>query len=456
MRRGILALSLIATHAVALGMGLAMRENHTAAPVADAASSPPEPRLELSQFIVPIKPEPEEEEEDEGEKLTPLEAYRRQDEEFAKFVAAIPADADVEALVKAGSTDPENHVSRETEAAYAVWLDRDALAALRWHEAWERDKGSLSAFDASVRHFLNGHTTADVDRLLTDDPEAGRELLMPALYAAKRKGLADVVAFATGLSSGADRATVIDSGIRSLEGLGPHLPALCGALDPRGMREFLSDIGRLEHAADLSEAVHAAGFSEDSLKAFDETVAASAEAWRLKSLPLADVIREGKADESSLGQALARDLPDFSEWVRDFADSRLSADEMFTRVKAALPGSTGMDPELRRFLFTPLFRTNPAVAIEWLKESQRDAWQGTVKAALEGSNNINFENLIDLSQSLPPGEMEASGLKKAVRDKLYNWQDRDPLNSRAAVQQLPAGPLKEELLEFIKKLEAKP
>ncbi|WP_035605912.1 hypothetical protein [Haloferula sp. BvORR071] len=455
MTRGRFILMLIASHGVALGLGLALRGKEVVAPTAIAAVTEPPRRLELGQFIVRIPRDPAEEEEEESPEASE-KAQREYEEKFARMVEAIPADTDVAALVKAGSsTDKDKYPGMEVEAAYAVWLMRDPLAALRWHMSWEQERGgSLSTFNISERYFLDRRSTADLDRLMVEDPEVGHSILMPALFAAQKKGLDQVVALAGGLSQGNNRYDVIRYGIRSAEGLAPHLPALRAMMDERGMYEFLSNIASTEHAGDLSEAVHAAGFPEAAVKAFDEKVGENAEKWRVESLPLAERIRESK-DREDLDRSMAEALPDLSDWYKDFKGARLDADEIYGKLKAGVPGSEAVEPQLRSYLFAKLFPLDAPAALNWLQAGQAD-WQPVAKAMLEKEvRAASFEEYLDLAGSMSAKDAEASGLKNAMLVQLESWWERDPENCKAAVERLHASPLRDSLLEKISKEEAR-
>lgn len=449
MRYLVFALLLIASHGLVIWAGVATRAQVKAPAI--SSTSPQAARggkIELSQFMGP-KEEKAPPERPAGPSWT---------ERYNSALKAIPADADVAALVKAGTAEQEAIISPETCAAFALWVERDAEAAMRWHTAWYAANG-VSTFNNGIHRYLESHPVGDLDRLLLSVPEARNELLGAAVLLSKKEG-ADVIAkLATSLSNGGDRMWVLTAGLKSVDGLGPHLAVIRNGLDERGMRELLQHVGELEHAGDLLESIKAAGFSEDAVRNFEKAVAESAEARQKQSMGAADLLRSGglanKDAASRLDQKLAQELPDFTGWCRDFADARLSADEVMSRLKDGIPNSAGSESAMREYLFRKLYPMNPQAAIDWLREGRSD-WQGLVKQVSgDLPSEVSLEELHKLAESMSPQESQASGIEYCLTTRYGWWYERDPQHCRAAVERMPEGGFKEKLRAKLKQEDEK-
>ncbi len=428
----------VASHLLALGLGMATRPkpNVTAA-VIQPAKREPEDKLKLADFIVRTKPE------SDGDRPRQGPSH---EEIFAQKVAAVPTDADVAAIVKAGAPDPEGDVTDEAEVAFAAWLDRDPVAALAWRREWALGRRTMtSAFDKSLQYFALNHSPAELDRAIMGADESGRTLFYAAALAAHFKGIDTVMAMAGGMSRAEDRNEMISFGLRSTEGLAAHLPAIRSLLNEAGVGRFLQRLSRLEKAGELLPALTAAGFPEESLTQFESWAAAEAEEQRVKALPLLEKIRANAGDATQIGYALNEGVPEFDDWCRDFGDSRMSADEVMERLQTAVGGGK-LDATLDSFAFQQLFAMNPAAAIQWRRQVPGDAgaWQAAVQDAL-WEEGPSLEVLEAAAGTMSDDEMAASGVKGGLVSRYGSWAGRDFESAAAAARRLPDGPLKQEV-----------
>lgn len=442
MRRLIFVLLLLASHGLVIWAGVKSRESEKAAlasPLAPKASD--EEKVELSQFMGPEKPE----------SLSEESAAPTWQERYDAALKSIPSDADVAAMVKAGVPDKLAIVSPETSAAFAIWMERDDVAALRWFtDVYGRD--GVGFFGEGFRAYLASHPVADLNRLLVTVPDARNVLVDAATSVARDRGIDAVVKLAASLSDSYDRSSVLIFGTSSMDGLGPHLAAIRGCLDGQGMRQFLSNLGNRENSEELRDAVEAAGFSDEALRVFDEVLAKKAEDQRRQSLGMIGLLQEGGlADQNKLAQFeqnLAQAVPDFAGWCKDFADSRLSADEVMARLKDGIPGSEGTDDAMREFLFCKLYPMNPEGALGWLREHHGD-WQGMMRRGAI-SSFCTVEKLQRVADSMSPEDLQASGLEQDLMYRYGKWYQRDPEHCVAAVERLPESHLKKRVRDIMK------
>ncbi len=443
MRYLIFALLLVASHGLAIWAGVEARgQGKKAVSTPAAGHAGVGEKIELSQYMRPEEPK--------APKNNPAAI-----DWSARYEAALqsfPADADLAAIVRAGTADKNGIITPETRAAFAVWMERNAEAALRWQAAWYAANGST--LDEGLRRYVGSHPVSDLDQLLRSVPEGRDTLLGAAVVLAKQEGADALARLATGLSSGSDRMWVLAVGLRSAEGLGPHLAAIRSGMDERAMREFLGNLGKLEHAGDLLESVRAAGFSEDAVRGFEKAVGDNAESWRQKSMGVAELLRSGGLGNRDtayrLESKLAAELPDFAGWCRDFGDARLTVDEVMSRMKEGMADSAGIDDPLRELLFRKLYPLDPTAAVAWLRENRKD-WQGLVKQVSgDALNEVSLEKLHKIADSMSKEELEASGIQRCVMTRYDWWCQRDPVNCVAAVERLPDGEFKQQVRARIK------
>lgn len=264
MRRTLLiAAALLASHGAALWLG---RNSPVSGPIAAAATpeSPAtaavkKPGAELAGFLrraaqAEQAANPAEEEEEDEDAL--LSAAK----------AAIPADADLAAMVKAGA-DPDLEVSTEIRAAFGLWMERDPVAALHWLSGWMRD-----ASDYTLRNDASSHleklALEEMGRCLREVPAARDFLLMEDLL-----GRADLeepeaaLRWIASFPSQEERLSYLDRHF-SLENLRGLLPQVRALLDDRGAAKFLGQIEAWIPSAELLAEVEAAGFPPHAVAQF--------------------------------------------------------------------------------------------------------------------------------------------------------------------------------------------
>ena len=273
----------------------------------------------LAAFLSRSEPEaagPEADEEEELDEAAQLAAAK----------AAIPAGADVAALVKA-SADPDSWVSIETRAAFGLWVDRDPVAALRWLTEWRRDT-YLAARDLDAeftRHLLEGGL-AKLGFYLREVPLARDFLLSAATEEsisscfgsvtrpADKLGSAEILQVASTLDSPGERLSFLRGHFSSVERCLSHLPQIRALLDDRSAARFLAEIHGGELTPEQAAELEAAGFPAHALAQF---------------------LEEHRPAEEAVG--LGRDLAAAGLQI-GFGQTRTNADFIGTIANTSIPG----------------------------------------------------------------------------------------------------------------------
>ncbi len=165
----------------------------------------------------------------------------------------------------------------------------------------------------------------------------------------------------------------------------------------------------------------------------------------------------GARDLAQLNSRMDAGFPEFKDWCKDFADSRMTPDEVLKRVLTAFGETEDADGALREYLFRRLFPMQPVAAVDWLRLHRQDNWQGLTKLAAEESlHEISIERMFQCAEGMSFPEMEASGVEGCLSNNISSWRQRDPDNCMSAVQGLPAGPLKERMLKRIAEMRPMP
>ncbi|WP_035605930.1 hypothetical protein [Haloferula sp. BvORR071] len=453
-----LILLLTATHGAAVWWGFSAG----AGPAAVAERSGPavarkeEPVLDMAKLLAPEpeKPQP-----------APGPSWKEQVEAARK---AIPADADVVAIVKAELPDPRTaedmarqgqEFARKT-AAFGLWMEKDPVAALRWmtgNANWSVDEG--------VRKYLEGKELTEVNRLVREVPEAAGTVVKAATALALEKGQAEVIQLAAAIGDSGNAFKVLNGAVGFTPELPAQLPAIRKLLDERGAQEFLLRFGRMGDITGLAEAAAAAGFSEEAVQRMEGEYAKVVDYREKKkadeALTMADRIRAGNAGPPPMtfdreDPRLMKEAPEFESWCKDFADERLDGTEVMAKFREALGNPDGIDRPMHEYLFKKIYPMNPAAAIDWLKQEEAD-WQGMVKDAAPGVSQsdmdmqkIKPEAYWNATESLSPEEQEATGMSRRLMEIYKVWHKEDPEDCLRSVERLPAGPLKDRLLASLK------
>ena len=142
-------------------------------------------------------------------------------------------------------------------------------------------------------------------------------------------------------------------------------------------------------------------------------------------------------------------VPDYEEWCQEAADGRMSADEVLARLQSALPENSDIRPRVRTRVFSSLFVLDPRAAVAWLGSEGPEA-QAALQGIMVRSHEVPVELRGEIAATLLGEEMESSGIWNLSQD-YDDWYRDDPEACRQAVEALPEGPLKENLLGIVRK-----
>ncbi|WP_035613482.1 hypothetical protein [Haloferula sp. BvORR071] len=371
---------------------------------------------------------------------------------WAKVVAAerekIPADADVKALVE---NAPTNAIGDEkVVAAFGVWLDRDATAALGWL-AGTAGYEELGTLKVELSRWLGeGGRHAQLTALMDRYPAAEGILFESAEELAKQRGAEFSFALAKSLKDPEEQLEFISTALDDVDFVKAHLaelgPYLKGGLETR----FLSALIGAGPAEEVEDAMRKAGLPEAMLLKYREKIEEAAhevegqmaeeEAFKRKldqvmasraseAPPSLELQVAGMAAEGSSWRSYTTDfkqrLPEFRTWCDEVSDGRMSGDEVLARVKEAWPESAaaGLEGKLRTLVFREIFREDPAASMQWYQEGGGDL-EGLFG---EDADGIAGEQVLKLMAAYPDvAELAGEDFGGKCRSSLASWKKIDP------------------------------
>ncbi|WP_035614464.1 hypothetical protein [Haloferula sp. BvORR071] len=504
MRRSLLITALLASHGVALWLG-----RHSPVAETAAASSPPAPApgkpvaTGLASFLgSSVKPAEEAATEDEAE----AEEGEDEDSLLAAARGAIPADTDVAALVKAAAADPDLTVSRETRAAFGVWVDRDPVAALRWATEWARDySGSPEDLLEEFSRHLREGGTAQLALYLREVPAARSFLFEQAAYVANDREPVFALQLAASLGSHEDRLELLAKRFRNDPDLKDHLASIRQLLDDSSAAGFLGEIiGFFPVASGLVEALEQSGYPPYAVAQFAADCAAGEGQTRTNAdfigtvanttipgvpaatgtnvtdivtvglrsgdgainrnnidavlnnpnrtegILMADKIRgyfSGGSSSSSVAWALFSSsdfdgIEGYAESRDQFLRGKITGEEWISAMERAVPSGSGLHDEISALAFRAAVEDDPRRALSLLSPSFPHQER---LVNLPVSPEVGFLMAKQLSEG---GEPSFTALS-LLGQRFSAWFEEDPASCAAYVAEMPSGAMKESLAPWM-------
>lgn len=275
-RTALIAVALLASHGTALWLG-----RHSPAGRTAEAEAPASARKQaaadgggLAAFLRHAKQQEEAGAEPEWDEP------QTEDDLLAAAKAAIPADADVAAMVKAATLDPDLEISAATRAAFGLWADRDPVAALRWLTEWQRSAFHPYELKAEFIRHLHEAGLAKLGGYLRAVPRAGEFLIpeftmTPAKTRYSRSGgqgglfePGEILQAAATLDSPGERYSLLRCCFRSMDQCTSNLARIRGMLDERNAAAFLGLIGGGPPSDGFLKELEDAGFPPYAIRQF--------------------------------------------------------------------------------------------------------------------------------------------------------------------------------------------
>lgn len=385
------------------------------------------------------------------------------DELIAQARASIPADADLEALVRAGCPGGfEEDASAESMAAFGLWMDRDPQAALKWHRGQYPNSNSFYGSEIE-RHFRNGGLR-HLEEYIDASPGSRDELIAYAGNVAAEDGGIGALALAFRLGSMDDRLKMVMRFVLPSDGFASRLPEIRGLLDDGHLASLMSVMGSEEE--DLSEAFRLAGFPEASILRYqrkfafleDRQARLAIEEAEEASKPLATRIQNSESNwirKMGYAQALLDEVPALEEWTRDFRDQRITASELYSRITGAISDGSQLDRELGTHFLDKNFSADPMGCTDWLKSHRQD-WQETLSLGLGWDGEQSFhgsiegscspEEWLSLANSLEDEPQLAAAVELELSASYHNWHRENAGDCERHLRQQPPGPFRDKLL----------
>ena len=486
---------IVASHGIALWLGRTTPAGE--APQANSAPIPSRPAKSsgLAAFLRTATP---------GDREEVVEEEEDEDALLAAARAAIPTDADVAAMVRAGVVDPDLEVSPEMIAAYGVWVDRDPVAALRWLGEWLPDAESISELAAEVSRHLEEGGVDHLALYLREVPAMREFLLNEAGEILDDKEPGFTLRLSATLDSMQDRLECLTGRFESYYSMSGHLAEIRGLLDDSSASAFLGSIRRMSarhgllvyeleqsgfppFAVSRFEADHSAtdagqtrtdadfigsmeevgipGVPEATGTNITDIVTTGSRGAgdgfiirnnidavlnnpnRTAALPLADRIRNDFDSEISMVVLLfdsseLESIPSYAGSREQFMRGKITGEEWIARLQEGVPGSSDLRDEITALAFRACVGEDPRRAVSLL------------------AAELPYQGMIMDLRIMPPevlllvaNRFSRDGeLSQEVMDPLTNrfitWSHEDPEACTAYVANLPAGPLREHLQPF--------
>lgn len=393
-----------------------------------------------------------------AEQLKRAAANRPWPEEIAAARAALPADADIPALVRTGIATANGNregPSAETAAAFGRWLELDPDAAI---DFIGRGRGNWRAYalQCEMGRWLGEGNQHRLDGLTKRFPRSWQTLVESAQILCKDRGPDFAVELASSLQERAYRMFLLTDCLPPEQWRG-HLakvPALFP--EPQDACYFLDALMGKEGADVLLDEIRGAGFPPDVLAKLDASQAKRQEYARNRArekeedekrraanarppTPLEQQLSEAAeggtgGDSDSLEKKLEKVVPGFAEACADLQDGRLSMAEVLAQVQKAWPPASDAEVtrELRGLLFRSAFAADPLGTLQAAGEDFNDE-------AASGLNQLTPEMMVRVVTAHPgllQGE-EGEDYGWLCEHALDEWRAVDPEGCREALQRIP-------------------
>ncbi|WP_367874237.1 hypothetical protein [Luteolibacter sp. Populi] len=473
MRRGVILVLLLASHAAAWWLAGGVPREVGAEAARARASATREAGSALDALLAKAAGKDGDEEQDEDRRFR-----KKEEAALAKF------SGDPAALL-AGVDGPD--LRPEDAAAFRVWLESDALAALRWAGERARDHSTWE-----LRHGMELHVAAGgrerLDEYLRAVPQA-REFLLKAAGAAASKGGPDfALGMAAGLSGAGDRLAVLtdafprDPRLSAMGGLGGrtavpknagpggeqlagHIAAVFSLLDESGRAAFVGRLWEVDPKFSLAREVREAGLSANLLARYEESLAgrrrgeeeesewARAERAEVEAMPPSEWL-QFQADHPDFGgvqgNVFEGKVQGLEDWCAHVVEGRMTADEVLARVKAAVPEFAGMERELRVVILRELLPADPELALAWLRQNSRD-WQAELPVVFDHARL--YKTAPETLGAAINAAYGQEDLPDFAWDEVHysweTWLGEDREGCEAAIRQMRPGSLKDALLALL-------
>ncbi|WP_367874554.1 hypothetical protein [Luteolibacter sp. Populi] len=468
MRRIVIIVMLLAaSHGAALWLGAAQRVPVTAGEAAKAAGKADGGGLTLQALIEGSRqPEKAGEEEEDFD----LRVQKAKDK--------IPADADLGALVRAGTVDMEAAMSPETVAAFGLWLDGDPVAALRFGGKFYRDH-DYSEFDEELKRYLERGGLPKLHELMEAVPLAREQLINTASAALEDLSRAEALQVAGRLKSPTDRLELLKSVMDNGEDVKGNLSQIRGLLDKSGAAAFLQMLESDSEATGLLDEVRAAGFPEAALKSFEASIREREEedsdsiginrgnidaipgflrgrtnsdfieVLQIPGIPInrnnIDAILDGRgaARESLVGIAIPENEVVFAAATQ----GRMGSQEIYAALKANNSNGQAGERDMVRIALDLGIRKDPAATLEWLRGTGGD-WQSLLAEVIpDKRRDIAPEVLAELVTDAWKGGSPPEETLDRLSHSYARWFEADGDACSASIRKLGDGALKTHLLE---------
>lgn len=419
--------------------------------------------------------------------------------------AAIPAAADVAAMVKAGAADPDLELSPETLAAFGLWVDREPVAALRWFAGWPGDGASTSGLVDEIGRHLEEGGVEHLALYLKEAP-ALRDLLIDEV-----ESIADAaepeftLRLVASLDSMPDRLQCLKNrfGFGSPDRMKGHLAEIRRLLDDGAASEILGSFGRRAgDDTELTSELERAGFPAYAIGQFlaereggsgqtrsNADFISTVEAINLPGVPAAtgasitDIVTTGRSGEGKInrnnidavlnnpnravddrslaerirdhlkvgaddqwglysGLSLLGAIPGYEEGREDFLRGKITAMEWCARLQEGVPGGADLEKGIATLACRACLEEDPRKAA------------GLITADMDHSHllsgatgfTLSPEALYSLARSASGSDDLSPEMVEVVGDRFARWSEKDPAVCADFVHNLPPGPLKELLV----------
>ena len=456
MRAGWVILLLVASHGAALWLGA---QRHGDAPVEKKEISSPVVAADgRAQFKDLLERAAARDDDDGLDFEERIQAARER----------MPADADLLAILEAGTIDPGANFTPETVAALGVWFDRDAMAALHWlARFYEENEGS--EFDTEITRYFSRGGIDQLRRFIDAEPGIREYLIARAvemLAEGEDEGKGGRILKVAGtLAAGADRVELLTGAFQDPDQLEGNLAAISAMLDRSGAVAFLNEYGNRRFTSLLDE-VRAAGFPEAAVRRFEEACHDEPKGKlgrnNVKMLPAltnADFIGSGSGTGSSIlpplplptddhAEELAEEL---AEWRQRVAMGRSTPAEFFAYLKSTKPAGPGGERDLVRTVLEAGLDSDPLGTVAWLRETGA-GWREELMRYHLGF--LPPEMMARLAVDFPEEDELAEEFRSGVQRDYRRWLAADREACWQSIEALPPGPMKELLMGLGKEEEA--
>jgi hypothetical protein len=494
MRRTVCIVALVASHGAALWLGKASPPSGVVSEVPLGAVPAPKQTGNLAAFLRG--------EEGGGRAEEEAEAAPGEGELVAAARAAIPADADVAAMVKAGAADPDLELPPEILAAFGLWMDRDPVAALRWFAGWPGDGASTPGLVEEVGRHL-GEGGAEHLALYLKEVPALRDFLIDEVeLIADRAEPEFTLRLAATLGSATDRLEVLSNcfGFGSLDRMKGHLAEIRRLLDDGAASEFLGTIGRVAgDDPELVSELERAGFPAYAIGQLlaehwhrpgqyrtNADFISTVEGINLPGIPAAtgnqitDIVTTGRSDDGPIGRSsidavlnnpnrtpadssLAEGIRKAvlgswddqrvypSEWMvigeiagyeegrEDFLRGKITAEEWCSILRDGVPEGADLANEIATLAFRACVEEDPRKAASLISAAMNGS-QLLTGAAI---SSLSPEAFYSLARSVSGSDAMSPEIVEIVGNRFASWSEKDPAVCADFIRDLPAGPLRE-------------